>query len=224
MIGVQQDFNDRVNEIKAYFDFIEKVDSGQIILANRAPRVPVFTNSEQTDLIRTFKASAFLLLYNLMESTVTNSIEAIFDEFENKAISFDACKLQVRRVVLRNLSQHNVNDISLNLNRLAHDAVTKTFLKKKIVSGNVDASKIRDVADEYGFTRPAADGDKLLTVKTKRNDLAHGGKSFGEVGRDYSVPDMIIIKDKVIIYLSAMLSSVATYLAQQHYLSGPDRP
>lgn len=224
MIGVQQDFLDRVAEIEAYFTFIQQVDGHSTLLIQSDGDVPAYTSQEQSDLVRTFKASAFLLLYNLMESTVSNAIEAIFDEFANQSISFDSCNREIRRVILSNLRQHNPGEILPDLNRFAIDVVTKTFRKAKIVSGNVDAKKIREVADEYGFAHPSADGTPLLTIKTSRNDLAHGSKSFAEVGRNYSVTEIIAMKEKVITYLNAMLANVAAYIIHQHYLSTSNRP
>lgn len=224
MIRVQQDFQDRVSEIEAYFTFIQHVDAGKTLLIHDNRATSAYTTQEQGDLVRTFKASAFLLLYNLMESTVSNAVEAIFDEFSNQSISFDSCRQQIRRVILGNLKQHDPGKILPNITRLATDVVTKTFQKTKIVSGNVDANKIREVADEYGFAHPSADGRPLFTVKTSRNDLAHGSKSFAEVGRNYTVTEIIEMKNKVITYLNMMLENVAIYITQQHYLSASDRP
>jgi len=224
MIRAQTDFRERVAEIEAYLAFVQKIEAGDTLLIQRDSQMPAYASTDQKNLIRTFQASAFLLLYNLMESTVSNAIEAIFDEFSNRGTSFDSCRPTIRRVVLGNLKQHNLDDILPDLNSLSIDIVTKTFQKNKIVSGNVDAKKIRDVADEYGFARPSADGNPLLTVKTSRNDLAHGSKSFAEVGRDYTIAQIISIKEKVVAYLDAMLINVTTYINQQHYLAAPDRP
>ncbi|MDZ4725565.1 MAG: MAE_28990/MAE_18760 family HEPN-like nuclease [Leptospira sp.] len=221
MISVQTDFRNRVSEIESYFTFIKQVDLGVTLLIKKDSREPVYTPNDQSDLIRTFKASSFLLLYNLMESTVNNAIEAIFDEFLEKSISFDSCRKAIRRTILDNLKQHNVDKILPELNNLPIDIVTKTFIKNDIVSGNVDARKIRGIADEYGFAHPVTErgGDDLLIVKTSRNDLAHGNKSFSEIGKDYSVDDVILKKDNIIKYLEAMLDSVAEYIRDQKYLS-----
>lgn len=225
MIRVQQDFRDRVDEIEAYFTFVINVDNGDTLLIKKGGGLEsAYPSQEQGDLVRTFKATAFLLLYNLMESTVSNGIEAIFDELSSNDISFDSCRQEIRHVVLENLKQHNVTDILPDINRLSIDIVTKTFIKSKIVSGNVDARKIKKVATEYGFAHPSADGASLLTVKSSRNDLAHGSKSFAEVGRDYTVEELMEMKDKIINYLNIMLANVAAYITQQHYLSAPGRP
>lgn len=223
MIRVQSDFKERKAEIEAYFTFVKYLDEGNMFLTQPNSLDLAYTAKDQADLIRTFKASSFLLLYNLMESTVSNAIEAIFDEFSKRGTTFDSCCETVRKVILGNLKQHELTKILPKLNCLSVDVMTETFLKDKIVSGNVDARKIKEFADEYGFAHPKLDGALLLTVKTSRNDLAHGSKSFAEVGRDYSVPQIINIKDKVIQYLEAMLSNVATYITEQHYLSTSNR-
>lgn len=225
MIRVQQDFQDRVNEIESYFDFVLNVANGNTQLIKKGEALEsAYSSQNQSDLVRTFKATAFLLLYNLMESTVSNAVEAIFDELSSLTISYDDCRKEIRRVVLTNLKQQDVVEILPVLSRLSIDVVSKTFRKNKIVSGNVDAKKIRKVADEYGFAHPSADGTSLATIKSSRNDLAHGSKSFAEVGRDYTITQLIEMKDKAIDYLNAMLANVASYIIQQHYLSAPGRP
>lgn len=235
MIKAQTDFKERVIEIEAYFAFVQQIHTGEILLSRHdhfvsagslgvQRHIPAYTSLNQKNLIRTFQASAFLLLYNLMESTVNNAIEAIFDEFSDKGVSFDSCRKTIRKVVLSNLKQHELDKILPELNCLSIDIVTKTFKKNEIVSGNVDDRKIRRIADEYGFARPYADGSHLHTVKTSRNDLAHGSKSFAEIGKDYSVNDVILKKDKVIKYLEVMLENVATYIKEEHYLTTHERP
>ncbi len=224
MTTVQQDFQSRVAEIEAYFDFVARVDVGDTLLVASADGQPAYSASARDDLLRTFRASAILLLYNLMESTVTNAVEAIFDELSSQGIHFNDCRAEVRRVVLTNLKQHNPGGILPELQQLSTDIIIKTFKKDKIVSGNVDARRIKELSDEYGINRPAADGNDLLTVKTSRNDLAHGSKSFAEVGRTFTIADIVRIKDKVIAYLSAMLANVAAYIQQQHYRTSAANP
>jgi MAE_28990/MAE_18760-like HEPN len=245
MIRVQQDFQDRVTEIEAYFDFIRRVESGAISLTQTGASTPAYGATEKADLLRTFRASAFLLLYNLMESTVTNAIEAIFDELEVQGVSFDDCSVKVRSIVLRNLKAMGTEASLPVLNRIATDVISKTFDKDKIVSGNVDAELIRGLADKYGFEHPkvpqvwqrasirgfsdssgvlpsgerlAGNGSKLLEVKNRRNKLAHGNTSFADVGRDFSCDDIMRIKCEVIAYLDAVLQTIADYIVTQSYL------
>src|SRR5262249_55237107 len=148
-------------------------------------------------LFKTLKANGFLLLYNLMESTLKNAIEAIFDEFGSLGVSYEQCSQDVRRIVLANLKKHSVDSIEPDIANISIDVVAKTFRKEELFSGNVDARKIRDVASEYGFQHPQRKSDELLTVKTNRNDLAHGNKSFADVGRDFDMQRLESIRSEV---------------------------
>ena len=218
---VVKEFQERVAEIEGYLDFVRTVSQGSTQLRRASDNTPAYTAASQDDLLRTFKASALLMLYNLMESSVKNSVESIFDELEKQTVSFDGCREEIRLVVLGNMRQHSPPNLLSMLNVLATDVVTKTFRKADIFSGNIDAREIKGVARRYGFSEPKSRGDRLLTVKTHRNDLAHGSKSFAEVGRSFSIEDIIQIKQDVVDYLREMLDNVTSYLDEKSYLLIP---
>jgi hypothetical protein len=67
----------------------------------RPDDLPPFTSADQDVLFKTLKANGFLLLYNLVESTMKNAIEAIFDEFKGRGVSFDSCRSEVRKIGTR---------------------------------------------------------------------------------------------------------------------------
>lgn len=222
MLGVRDDFDTRVDEIENYFRFVDHMDGGQLQLTVNAGLGGVAPASGETDLwMKTLKANCFLLLYNLVESTMSNAIQAIFDELQAVDVSFDDCREEVKRVAIKNLNQHNAFEISPRLARISLHIITETFRKDKLFSGNLDAKRIREVALEYGFVPPRTRSDGLLTVKTNRNHLAHGNKSFGQVGRDYSVGDLVIIKDQVGRHLASVVDNVEDYIVKRLYLAVP---
>ena len=209
MHQVRQDFTARVSEIEHYFQFVQATDDGSVLLMKPGASEHAYSTTGKDDLVRTFKGGLFLMLYNLMEATVKNVVEAIFEELGRERISFDACRKEIRRVVIRNLKtcadadhlkRHNDADVVELFVTFATDAVVKTFQRDNIVSGNVDAQEIRGLATKYGFDKPAADGGHLVTVKSNRNDLAHGDKSFAEVGRDFDLGRLEEIKMKVVLW------------------------
>jgi MAE_28990/MAE_18760-like HEPN len=218
---VVQEFQERVAEIESYLDFVRTVSDGSTLLRRASDNTPAYTSASQDNLLRTFKASALLMLYNLMESSVKNSVESIFDELEKQTVSFDDCREEIRLVVLGNMKQHSAPKLLSMLSILTTDVVTETFRKADIFSGNIDAREIKGVARQYGFSEPKSRGDRLLTVKTQRNDLAHGSKSFAEVGRSFSVEDILQIKQDVIDYLREMLNNITAYLDAKSYLIAP---
>lgn len=97
-------------------------------------------------------------------------------------------------------------------------------MRKKIedlFSGNVDARKIRDTATEYGFSHltdyaKTGHGLDLLIIKSNRNDLAHGYKSFAEVGKEETADELLEIKKKTVSYLREILQNIEQYLSKKN--------
>ncbi len=216
---MQEEFDARVEEVELYFNFLRDLESDKHRIVRSSDAQPAYSTSDTTDMNKVFKANGFLLLYNLMESTMKNAVQAIFDDLQDKGVDFDSCRGEVRRVVLKNLRNWNVESIFPSLTILAKDVVSATFRKDKIFSGNVDARAIRNTAKGYGFKNPIKKSDELLTVKRNRNDLAHGDKSFSDVGRDYDVPRLVRIKDEVVEYLKELIANIEHYIAEQEYLA-----
>jgi hypothetical protein len=78
---------------------------------------------------------------------------------------------------------------------------------------------VRKIAKDFGFVPPSKKSSELLTVKANRNDLAHGQKSFAEVGRDFDLPRLKQIRTEVIKFLEALLDSIGTYITDGSYLA-----
>ena len=223
MNTVLLDFNTRAQEVDDYFIFLESLikQSTKLAVADSAGRDKI--QSLNPELAKTLKANGFLLLYNLVESTVRNAIEAIFDELKNQAISFDQLKPEIKMIVLQNLKNRSPKKIHLQINQISIDIITATFDREELFSGNVDAKLIKAIAEKYGFsykTEPTKtkDGKNLRAVKDNRNDLAHGVKSFEEVGRDQTIEELLEIKEEVIEYLRQILQNIKIYLDNQEYL------
>ena len=87
----------------------------------------------------------------------------------------------------------------------------------------MDARLIKEIAEKYGFSyqtdfAKTKHGKNLRNIKRNRNDLAHGNKSFKEVGRDNSIEVLLEIKEEVIEYLRQILQNIKIYLDNQEYL------
>jgi len=215
---MNDDFIERRDEIQKYFQFIESLSDGTHRVLLSTSNSEAYASSELTDIIKTFKANAFLLLYNLVESTVKNGVEAIFDELQAKSIDFDSCREELRKIVLHGLRKRNVDKVVPQIAAIAKDVIGIAFRKDELFAGNVDARAIRKTAQIYGFISPKKKSDQLVIVKDNRNDLAHGNKSFGEVGRDYSMLRLEEIRKEVFAYLEELNANVETYISEQRYL------
>ncbi|MHC5820466.1 MAG: MAE_28990/MAE_18760 family HEPN-like nuclease, partial [Nostoc sp.] len=90
MQTVLLDFNTRVQEVNKYFWFLEELITENTKLAVLEDSGDQKVKPIDPELAKTLKANGFLLLYNLVESTMRNAIEAIFDELSSNRISFDS--------------------------------------------------------------------------------------------------------------------------------------
>lgn len=206
MFDVKTTFQERANEIETYYLFLESF-------------IP---NCRDENLNKILKSNLILMLYNLVESSISNAIEEIHNNIHQNNISFDVLKLELREEIITLVKAKNSKDFVLSVNNLAIDIVKKSFNKQKAFSGNIDSRKIVELSKVYGFSdRTVYDQTKnghcLVEIKGKRNDLAHGVFSFTEVGKDYSVQDMEKMKSEAVHYLQQILSNIETSLLNQGY-------
>lgn len=218
-----EQFEQRKQEVNLYFEFLKKQIGEEISPKNQ---------DIDTDKIeKILKANSFLILYNFIESSMRNAIQAIHDSIETEAVPYRLLEQGLQKIYLKQLyhrlkeSNNSTFESSMIpfLEKIIDDAFIKEYNQALTFSGNVDAQKIRELARDYGFSNTSGasrGGRELLTVKTKRNHLAHGNISFSECGRDHSFSDLNTIKDEVIGFLRDILSEIEDYIDKQTYKKG----
>ena len=227
-----QDFNERAKEVSKYFYFLKNLEQGYIQLSMGNPN-NIKTKPIDDDLENTLKATGYLLLYNLVEATMRNAIETIFDELKMQQVSFDDVRKEIKKIIINHVRDKDIQstdtllqglrNISVDIISVTFDALVKKENKKRLFSGNVDAQKIRNIAKIYGFSSQTnksktQDGSDLLTIKTNRNDLAHGFKTFEEIGNKATADELLKIQKRVICYLREILENIEIYIYNQEYL------
>ncbi|WP_192385762.1 MAE_28990/MAE_18760 family HEPN-like nuclease [Mesorhizobium silamurunense] len=90
------------------------------------------------------------------------------------------------------------------------------------MSGSVDAKSIRALGKTYGFSchtdhSRTAGGADLLTIKSNRNDLAHGLKTFEEVGRNYTANELVEISRRSTRFMFEILTNIEAFLDNEAY-------
>jgi MAE_28990/MAE_18760-like HEPN len=218
-----QDFNERAKEVSQYFVLLKNLEQESIKLSMEGRGGNIKIKEITPDLLRTLKASGFLLIYNLVEATMRNAIESIFDDLRNNRVSYDEIRPELKKIVFKNLKKRSYDDIHLSIQAISVDIIDASFDREDLFSGNIDGRKIKATAIEYGFSyttnaRNTGNGADLLNVKTNRNALAHGFKSFAEVGRDKTADELLEIKSRVVKYLREILQNIDLYLTNKEYL------
>lgn len=223
MQTVRADFNIRVQEINKYFLFLDALVNERMKLVTLEDGIERKIRGIDSDLAKTLKANGFLLLYNLVESSMTNAIEAIFDELKERKIPFNSVRTEIKKVVLQNFKNRSPDDIHTKMTDISIDIITAGFRRRELFSGNIDRKEITKTARKYGFScdtnyLETKHGDNLYGVMKNRNDLAHGNKSFSEIGKSTSIEDLLKVKEEIIAYIAQILNNIENYLVAQEYL------
>lgn len=163
------------------------------------------------------------MLYNLVESSISNAIEEIHNNMHVNNTTFDSLNIELKKVLIKQLKNNiNPHDFVIGINNLAIDIVKRCFQKRKISNGNIDNNTISKLGREYGFDvnttyATTKNGKCLEEIRGRRNDLAHGTFSFTEIGKEYTIEDLEKMKDETVNYLTEILSNINTYLINQQY-------
>ncbi|MDJ1180573.1 MAE_28990/MAE_18760 family HEPN-like nuclease [Roseofilum sp. BLCC_M91] len=226
MQTVLLDFQTRVQEVNQYFEFLEGLiqEKTKLVVSGDKGEQKIITINP--DLAKIFKANAFLILYNLVESTMRNAIEAIFDEISSKNISYNLVRVEIKKIVIHNFKNRSPDNVHSKMKDISLDIITAGLNRRELFSGNVDRDEITKTARKYGFSfdtdySKTKHGEHLYDIMQHRNDLAHGNKSFAEIGQKTSIEDLLKVKEEVIEYLQQILQNIQDYLENQEYLDNP---
>jgi len=224
------DFEDKVAEINDYFNLVRLLDDKEAIDDFRIT----------TQLFKVLKANCYLLLYNLIESSVSEGLDAIFENINAQQVPFKSLNDIYKKKYLKykfHLAEvksqdkkfgENLADIlsELSLFILSHQdnpnhedykAYLGALQQGREFSGNLDARKIKEIAKNYGFNSPN-DCNELFVIKNARNHLAHGEKTFSTIGGEKPITELIEIKEKVVFYLKQLLQNISSFIDDRGYL------
>lgn len=224
MDSVDSDFNKRKDEVNEYFSFLEKLNNDNIKLN--------YTNENDTEefiistkLQRIFIANTFLLLYNLVESTIRNSIVTIYNKIQDDEITYNDLSEKIKQIWLhKNGKKFSIyssdNTVEVNLQNIINDIVNNEIImltRDDIdISGNIDAQEIRKLATKIGF-EVSSNGRYLVDIKEKRNRLAHGEHTFHDIGKDFTYNDLSTYKETTFIHLEDVINKIKNFIDDEKY-------
>ena len=218
MNNTRENYKNRLREVDLYFNTLRIVDNGRCYIKS----IDILGNIEEREIDVTLstmlKAHGFLLLYNLIEATIQNSIMAILNTIHASSITYKQLSDKLRKMwIKQELNSFNNDKVLSMIDKILNDEVLKFEARCFHVSGNIDAQKIREVLKQIGGNE-IKDGRDLENIKNKRNCLAHGDFSFSEIGKDCTVAELISYKENVKDYLSKVLDEIEAYIASKKFL------
>ena len=230
---IREEFDKRVVEINSFYEILSliELESPKISAydANEGVKKIIVINSAKIDTLR---STSYLLLYNLIESTVYNSITTIFDEIKDSRLKYFDIIGEVQKYWLNNIYKHDdkkkKETIIETIMKIANQIFTDTIdLASNEINygGSLDAHTIFataksmriEVGNIYRIYDKATHGQILIDVRNKRNWLAHGEKSFIEVGSSSTFSQLEESKKYICDFLSEYITSVEEYITNKHF-------
>lgn len=224
MDNTKANFDIRKKEVERYFSFLSIIDRDETLLKYKKDNNLFVEEKISKDIQRILIANSFLILYNLIESTVRNSILAIYEKIKEDEVNYTVLSSNLKKIWLqkktKNLSKNNLEEIITSVIENEIIALTNDDIN---ISGNIDAEKIRGLAKEIGFekSKNEKNGQNLVTIKNKRNGLAHGNHTFYDVGKDYTVNDINRYKQETFEYLSDVITNIEIFITTKKYTVNP---
>lgn len=230
---IKEEFDKRVLEIDSFYEILQLIElespriSAYDIEAKKEKTLAV--NPSKVDILR---STSYLLLYNLIESTIYNSITSIFDEIKDNRLKYFDIIEDVQKYWLNNLYKHDdkkrKDTIIDTIMKVANQIFTDTLeLASNEINygGSLDAQTIfataKSMKINIGSIHRIYDknthGQTLIDIKQKRNWLAHGEKSFIEVGSSTTFLQLLETKTYIYEFLNTFITAVEDYITNKHY-------
>lgn len=232
MSSARYDFMRGKDEVNAYIKFLDIVENGNINLTNSTGVVAFTIN---TELSRTLKANAFLLLYNLIESTLRNGLFDVHDAIKSERVDYKDLESKFKKLLLDEQlrKKFEFGTRTESVTNIVYDIVDKIMSQPafmypdkrstvKFIGGNLDIDHIHETFKLYGITavsvRHTDQKEAFETTKRNRNNLAHGNETFNECGKKYSSPQLIGFRDEIFDYLERVLDEIERFTDNKKYM------
>lgn len=167
-------FQKREKEVNLYFNNIKLID--ERINNNE---IKYDKNIYDSEFFKILKSSFILILYNLVEATISEAIDDIYNEINGK-YKYDLVIPAIKKIWINNKIK-TVSENGLLTEEIIDSIVNDIIEIKKerlSISGNIDDNKIRKIFKKHNIKFRHIDGSDLKFIKEKRNFLAHGINSF----------------------------------------------
>lgn len=228
-----REFQDRCNDVAEYFRLLEFMDS---IATNKHKSLE--SESHQSGVIsylpnrecqKILRANFYLILYNLVESTLNSIISVVKDTVNDEKVPLERLVTSLFNLHIGGLyknvtSQNRILEISKDLFRKT--ANKENVLLEKLgfnTSGNVDYVYFQKVVNAIGCRgRLVIDENRVKIAmdrtKNHRNKLAHGNWSFSNAGSLLTLSQIKEDHQCIVEYLNQSLHNLESFLDDKKYI------
>ncbi|UIJ38506.1 hypothetical protein LWC08_02765 [Desulfobaculum bizertense] len=217
MQKIKTEFTCRVEHAQKYCALLDFLENGPSL------QPPTIYNNNNSlcitqDLFKILKSNTFIIIYNIVESTVYNCITKIRDSIEFDSLGYKDSSKKIQELWTKCCSQKKIKDI---IDKIAKNAPITLPENTINISGSIDIKKINDVIDAYGIyghlSKSTHTANSFLKIKNRRNNLAHGEKNYTTASQDITLKEIHTMLYEIEEYLKDFLNNVETYLVEKKY-------
>lgn len=230
-------YNNRRSEIEKFIEVMKFLENKEMTLTDEGNLFDQFFHAEDEimlsyqDLVNIMKSNLSLMIYNLIEFSVTNLIECIYTKIKADELSYIEINDQLKKLwteaSLKYSKDPNANHTTFV--KKSEEIIEKIISKSTITlrardilpGGNLDGVSISETMKKHGITINQSSAnyrpDILSNIKNKRNDLAHGSVSFVEALRNSSISDIETNANIVFLFLNELIENVTKYIEKKSY-------
>lgn len=238
MITFRDTYDSRKKEIEDFLELMEFLEKKENDREDGVSKFSEFFHSEDLgvhltyqSLINILKSNVSLMIYNIIEYTVANLVDSIYDEIKLNQLSYvdvnESIKALWRKTILKAANDPNAN---FNTFLKKNEEIIATILRNNTLElnsrntlpgGNLDGISIREAFESHGIQVQTSSQnyrpDILVEIKENRNNLAHGSVSFVDAVRTYSISDIKRNETFVVAFLEELIDTVTAYINEQKY-------
>ena len=204
MLNAEAEFTKRIAEIEEYLAHLDELEKN---------------TGFAVSLMNTMKSSALLMIYNAVESTMTNLLQDVFDHLQDNKVDFDSLNNKMKTLILSYSKRRSPASLVEKMSTSAIGLVVACFERADVFSGNLDCKKIRETLKEVGISSNYSYSDRALLIdKSERNDLAHGAKSFSDCGKRYSTRELRDLFTRATTILKRVIADFESFLTAKAYV------
>lgn len=207
-----------INEIFTMLSFVLKIESHKNKpLLNDDTKEELYVTQEMQCVL---KAQFLLVLYNLVESTVNDCLNALYDAIFDDGLTYFSLSDDMRKMWRSHMKRRNHPNFEKSDDEIMSMNIRFEELAVNI-SGSLDIRKIFEVFQKHGC--PIDDkyrdefSNSFLIVKNRRNLLAHGNISFSQCGACYMLADLEKFKNHIITFMQMVTITMKQHISDHKY-------
>nr|WP_288754054.1 MAE_28990/MAE_18760 family HEPN-like nuclease [uncultured Anaerostipes sp.] len=238
MITLKSTYENRRNEIKKFTELLQFLEKRKMSVNEDEVSFEEFFYSEEdeiklsySELINILKSNLSLMIYNLIEYTVSGLVDCIYYEIWRQQLSYvdvnESIRNLWRKTILKAAKDPGANfNTFIKKNEEIIDAIMSKLplnikARDSLPAGNLDGVSIKKTFKSHGYDiqtnsdnfRP----DILESIKNNRNQLAHGAVSFVDAVRDDSIQDFCKYTEFIILFLQELIDGVEEYIKEEKF-------